>query len=158
MVPEPKPIRTVETMHSLCVTKGPLATYKLHIQTYGGKSDENLSRECSHTNLVQKWVHLLDEVLEKYKYKGHNVTTDSAYMGEIMEQISGYEWKTNMVGTAQANRRGEVIDDVKTYMVIGRYDCALFQHRTMPICFAMWDDNNIVKTLSNYHSSKILSS
>ena len=28
--PEPKPIRTGATIHNLCITKGPLATYKLH--------------------------------------------------------------------------------------------------------------------------------
>ena len=44
MGPEPKPIRTIATMNSLCVTKGSLATYELHVRTYGGKSDKNLSR------------------------------------------------------------------------------------------------------------------
>ena len=42
-------------------------------------------------------------------------------------------------------------------MVIGRYDCALLQHKTMPLCFEMWAENNIFKTLSNYHSPTILS-
>ena len=32
--PEPKPIRTDATMHSMCVTDGPLETYKLHVRTY----------------------------------------------------------------------------------------------------------------------------
>ena len=64
MGPEPKPIRTGATMHSLCVMKGPLATYKLYVRTYGVKLDKNLTRECSHTGSVQKWVNLLDEVLD----------------------------------------------------------------------------------------------
>ena len=88
MGPEPKPIITGATMHSLYVTKWPLATYKIHVRTYGGKLDENLSREFSHTGLVQKWVNLPDEVLDEYKYKGHHGTMDSAYMKDIMKQIS----------------------------------------------------------------------
>ena len=31
---------------------------------------------------------------------------DSAYMGDIMAQIGRFEWKINMVGTAQTNRTG----------------------------------------------------
>jgi hypothetical protein len=34
--PELKPIRTGATIHSLCVSKGDLAGYKLHARTYGG--------------------------------------------------------------------------------------------------------------------------
>ena len=33
--PEPKPIRTGLTLHSLCVTKGPLRTHKLFVRAYG---------------------------------------------------------------------------------------------------------------------------
>ena len=62
-----------------------------------------------------------------------------------------------MVGMAQANRIGADVDDVKKSMVIGRYDCALLQHKTMPLCFAMWAENIIVKTIYNYHSPTILS-
>ena len=40
--PEPKPIRTDATIHSLCVSKGDLAGYKLHARTYGGASNESL--------------------------------------------------------------------------------------------------------------------
>ena len=31
-----------------------------------------------------------------------------------------------------------------------------FQHRVESLCYAMWADNNIVRTLSNFHSPKIL--
>ncbi len=40
--PDPKPIRTGATLHSLCVTFGLLASYKLHVRAYGGKTDEDL--------------------------------------------------------------------------------------------------------------------
>ena len=40
--PEPKPIRTGATIHSICVTLGILASFKLHCRVYGGKSDEGL--------------------------------------------------------------------------------------------------------------------
>ena len=37
----------------------------------------------------------------------------STYMGDIMAHICRYEWQINMVGTAQANRTGADVDDVK---------------------------------------------
>ena len=40
--PEPKPIRTGATLHSLCVTHGPLKTFKLFVRAYGGASDMDL--------------------------------------------------------------------------------------------------------------------
>ena len=61
-----------------------------------------------------------------------------------------------MVGTAQANRTGADVNEEKNKMKVGSYECVCFQHDTMPLCFAMWADNNIVKTLSNYHSPTIL--
>ena len=33
--PDPKPIRTGATVHSMCVTFGPLAGFKLHVRAYG---------------------------------------------------------------------------------------------------------------------------
>ena len=61
---------------------------------------------CKHTGTVQKWINLLDNFLDEYKGKGHCVTMDSAYMGDILAQVGHSEWKINMVGTAQANRMG----------------------------------------------------
>ena len=55
--PEPKPIRTGCTLHSLCVTDGPLSTYKLWVRAYGGKSDEDLDGTNQHTqNLISRSV------------------------------------------------------------------------------------------------------
>ena len=104
MGPEPKPIHTGATLHSLCITKGPFCSYKLHVRTYGGKSDKDLDQKCTHTVTVQKFVNLLDIILDDFKGKGHHITMDSAYMGDIMAQIGRYEWQINMVGTAQSDR------------------------------------------------------
>ena len=62
--PEPKPIRTGATMHSICVTKGDLASFKLHCRVYGGKTnggktDKGLSHVGNNTATTQKWVTLL---------------------------------------------------------------------------------------------------
>ena len=100
MGPEPKPIRTGATVHSICITFGKLSTYKLHCRVYGGKSDEDLSKQHNNTATTQKWVNLFDEMLDAFKGKGHCVTMDSAYMGDIMAQIGHEEWQINMVGTA----------------------------------------------------------
>ena len=104
--PEPKPIRTGATIHSLCVTKGPLSSYKLHCRVFGGKTDEDLNRWHENTATLQKWIVLYNEMLGAFKGKGHCVTMDSAYMGDIMATIGRLEWKVNMVGTAQSNRVG----------------------------------------------------
>ena len=48
--PEPKPTRTGATMHTVFVMDRPLATYKLHSQTFGGKMDEDL--QSCHVNTV----------------------------------------------------------------------------------------------------------
>ena len=41
--PEPKPIRTGATLHTLCVTRGEMVGFKLFVRAYGGKTDEDLS-------------------------------------------------------------------------------------------------------------------
>ena len=43
--PEPKPIRTGATLHSMCFTFGPLSTYKLHVRAYGGREDEETNKK-----------------------------------------------------------------------------------------------------------------
>ena len=75
------------TLHSLCVTKGPLRTYKLFVRAYGGKTDEDLDTKHQNTATLQKWVNLYGIMLDKFKGKGHCVTMDSAYMGDIMTLI-----------------------------------------------------------------------
>jgi hypothetical protein len=76
---EPKPICTGSMMHTVCVTDGPLATYKLHAWTFVGKMDEDLQH--GHVNVVtmQKWVNLMSIILDDFfKGKGHCVMMDSA--------------------------------------------------------------------------------
>ena len=38
----------------------------------------------------------------------------------------------------------------------GTYEARVFQHKHKPLVYALWSDNNIVKTLSNFHTPKIL--
>ena len=38
----------------------------------------------------------------------------------------------------------------------GSYDSVLYQHDSEPLVYAMWPDNNIVRTLSNFHLPSII--
>ena len=38
----------------------------------------------------------------------------------------------------------------------GTHETIMWQHKTMPLVFAVWSDNNIVKTLSNCHSAYVV--
>jgi hypothetical protein len=76
--PEPKPVHTSATMHTVCVTDGPLATYKLHARTFGGKTDGDLQSHHINTITTQKWVNLMSVLIDDFKGKGHCVTMDSA--------------------------------------------------------------------------------
>jgi hypothetical protein len=104
--PEPKPIRTGATLHTVCVTEGPLSTYKLFARTYGGKTDEDMNKRNEHTVTKLKMVSLYDFILDPFKNKGHCVVMDSAYMSDAMCQVGREEWKINMVGTVQTDRCG----------------------------------------------------
>jgi hypothetical protein len=153
--PDPKPIRTGATIHSLAITHGNLASYKVHIRVFGGKTDGDLGKENDNTVTIQKWVNLLSVMLDAFKNKGHCVTMDSAYMGDIMAMIGRDVWRINMVGTAQANRTGANIDCTKS-MKKGTYESVCWQHVRRNLCFAVWSDNTLVRTLSNIHGPVIL--
>jgi hypothetical protein len=99
--PEPKPIRTGATLHTVCVTEGPLRTYKLFARVYGGKNDEDINVHNEFTATKLKMVSLYDFMLAPFKYNGHCVVMDSAYMGDAMCQVGREEWFINMVGTVQ---------------------------------------------------------
>eukprot|EP00956_Cyclotella_meneghiniana_P001713 scaffold1870_cov73-Cyclotella_meneghiniana.AAC.4 len=157
--PEPKPIRTGATIHSICVTHGDLATFKLQCRVYGGKHDEDLNvTHPSNTASTQKWVNLYNEMLHDFKDKGMCVTLDSAYSGDILFQIARDVWSINMVGTCQSDRSGggALGKDEKKSMKIGSYESIMYQHRVKNLVYAMWADNSIVKTLSNFHSPEVL--
>ena len=154
--PEPKPIRTGATLHTLCVTKGPLRTYKPFARAYGGKTDGDLDGVNEHTVTTQKWVNLYDIMLDPFKDMGCCCTMDSAYMGDIMAQIGRHEWKINMVGTSQENRTGADTKEEKAAMKKGTYDAIMWQHNEEELCYAIWSDNNFVRTLSNFHSPELI--
>ena len=40
---EPKPIWTGATLHTVCVTNGPLSIYKLYARVYDGKADQDIN-------------------------------------------------------------------------------------------------------------------
>ncbi len=108
----PKPVCTCATMHTICVTDGPLATYKLHAWTFGSKTDEDLQSCHVNTVIMQKRMNLVSVLLDNFKGNGHCVMIDSAYMGDIMAQIDCKEWKLNMVGTSQSNQMGANVKDI----------------------------------------------
>ena len=104
--PDPKPIRTGATLHTLAITRGKLQFYKLYARCYGGKDDGDIQGRHQHTVGQQKFINLFDIMLSSFRGNGHYVTCDSAYMGNIMALIAHNVWRINMVGTIQANRTG----------------------------------------------------
>ena len=91
------------------MTHGDLALYKLYARCYGGKPDTDLS-QTRHVNVVtdQKWINLYEIMLKPFHGNGYCVTCDSAYMGDIIAQVSRNEWKGNMVGTIRLDQTGAV--------------------------------------------------
>ena len=126
---------------------------------YGGAKDEDLDGIHDHTSNLQKLVNLYDQILKPFKGMGRCVTMDSAYMSDIMAQIGRFEWEMNMAGTSQVNRTGAdakaTVDAMKKTMK-GTHATSMWQHNTLPLVFAAWADNAIVKTLSNFHSPVII--
>jgi hypothetical protein len=122
---------------------------------FSRKTDGDLGKTKDNTVTIQKWVNLLSVMLNAFKNNGHCVTMDSAYMGDIMVMIGRDVWRINMVGTAQANRTGADIDCTKS-MKKGTYTAICWQHVWQPLCFAVWSDNALVRTLSNFHGPEIL--
>ena len=155
--PEPKPIRTGATLHSLAISFGILTGYKLHARTFGGRSNGDLDMRHENVVTIQKWINLMSLMIDEYKGKGRYVTMDSAYMGDIMAQVGREVWGMNMVGTVQCNRSGAPDTKVTTKkMKPGTYETTMWQHNNKPLVFAAWGDNSVVKTLSNCHGPVIL--
>ena len=78
-----------------------------------------------------------------------------------MALIARNVWKINMVGTIQANRTGAPMGpSVKGDHAIKKktYEYKMWQHNTESLVAAVWSDNNLVKTLSNYHEPQIVAS
>jgi hypothetical protein len=85
--PEPKPIRTGATLHTVCITDGPLSTYKLFARVYGGKYDKDNDRHNKNTVTKLKMVSLYDFMLDPFKHNEQCVVMDSAYMSDAMCQV-----------------------------------------------------------------------
>jgi hypothetical protein len=153
--PDPKPICTGATIHLLAIMHGNLVLYIVHICVFGRATDSDLGEANESTITTQKWVNLLSLMLNNFKNKGHCVTMNSAYMGNIMAMIGRNVRCINMVGTVQANHTVANIDCMKL-MKKGMYNSVCWQHIWRSLCFAMWFDNAHVKTLSNFHSLEIL--
>ncbi len=138
--PEPKPIRTGATLHSLAVSLCILAGYKR-------KSDGKLGMRHKNCEMIQKRINLMLKMINEYKDEGRYVTMDSAYMGDIMAQIGREVWGMNMVGTVQCNQSGAPDKKATTKkMKAGTYKSTMWQHNNKPLLFAAWGDNSVVKT------------
>jgi hypothetical protein len=98
--PDPKPICTGATIHSLAIMHGNLALYKVHVHLFGRGTDGDLGKPNKNTITTHKWVNMLSLMLNNFKNKGYCVTMDSAYVGGIMAMIGHDVWHINMVGTA----------------------------------------------------------
>ena len=153
--PEPKPVQTDATIHSLCVTCGPLRTNKHFVRVYRGKIDEDLDTKHQNTAILQKWVNLYDIMLDNYEGKGHCVMVDSASMGDLMALIGCHEWKISMVGTSQENRTKADIEEEKEGMKKKMNDAVIWQHTNEHLLYAIWSDNNLGHTLSNFHTQEV---
>ena len=135
--PDPKPICTGTTIHSLAITHGNLVSYKVRVCVFGKASDGDLDKKNKNTVTTQKWVNLLLLMLDSFKKKGHCITMDSAYIGDITAKIGRDVWCINMVQMAQANRTGTNVDCTKS-MKKGTHGTVWWQHTWRSLCFAMW--------------------
>ena len=98
-------------------------------------------------------------MLESFKGKGHCLTMDSAYAGDVMMLIGHFEWDINMVGTVQSSKTGagpEGKHDTQQELNVGTYEHMLYQHAEHPLTYAIWADNTFVKVLSNFHSPAVV--
>jgi hypothetical protein len=69
IVPEPKPIRTGATLCSMCVTFGPLETFKLHVRTYGVREDKDMTK--SNPNVEGSGVQKNHQPTQNLHYQIH---------------------------------------------------------------------------------------
>ena len=44
----------------------------------------------------------------------------------------------------------------KKAMKKNMYEAVMWKHRTEPLCYAIWFGNNLVRTLSNFHTPKVV--
>ena len=63
-----------------------------------------------------------------------------------------------MSGTAQENRTGADNAEEKKAMKKNTYETITWQHGNEPLCYAIWFNNNLVRTLYNFHTPKVVDS
>ena len=170
--PEPKPVRTGATAHTVCVTKGKFSRFLLLWRTYGGRTDEALSDPG-----VGKWIQLMDIILKPWYGKGHIVTMDSAYVSEKwmdhamqkgLNVVGTFQW--NRFGPSKSTTRKLTDDEVKKGLAVQPFDVNeveetlhLQSHESMfsqrengKITLSVWGDNNRVRVASNIHDAEVL--
>ena len=62
----------------------------------------------------------------------------------------------NMYGTTQSNHVGAEMKEDRKMMKVGTYECVCYKYNELPLCVALWTNNIIVTTLSNFYSPIIL--
>ena len=94
--PEPRPIFTGATLHTICITEeGTPRTYTRYLL---GCMMVNLMKISMYImskpyhNYSWWMVSLYDLMLHPFKHKGHCVASDSAYTGYVMCQVGQEEW------------------------------------------------------------------
>ena len=126
--PEPKPICMRETLHTLCLTKGPLATFKLHARVYGGVKDDDLDDIHNNTSNLQKQVNLYNLIFESFKGKDRCMTIDMRVTLWHRLDVTN-KWHMNRIGTAKVNQTGAdvkaTIDNMKAHSK-GTYKSAMW--------------------------------
>jgi hypothetical protein len=152
--PDPNPICTGTTIHSLTITHGNRASYKVQVCVFRRAMNGDLGKPDNNTITNQKWANLLLLMLNDFKNKGHCITMVSAYIGSIMATIGHDVWRINMVGIAQANHTGANIDYTKL-MKKEMYNSICWQHVWQSLCFSVLSNNALVRILSNFHGPEI---
>ena len=76
------------TIHSMCMTKGPLVTCMLHIRVYGDTTYEDIKTMTITVGTQQVFINLLEIFLKPVM--GHRCvcTIDFAYMGTLLAQVA----------------------------------------------------------------------
>ena len=75
-----------------------------------------------------------------------------------MSLIGQYEWKMNMAGTAQSNYTiAYNTAEGNKRLLKNSYKTSIWQqHNSKCLCYKCLADNNLVYTLSNFHSPKVV--
>jgi hypothetical protein len=71
----------------MAMSFSPLAGYKLHAHTFGGKNNSKLGMQHKNCVSIQKWINLMMLMVDIYEGEGRYATMDPAYMGNIMAQV-----------------------------------------------------------------------